>query len=223
MYRLEAVSRTWQLDAVLVPALVEVSACFVPGQSVAVVGPSGSGKSTLLQVAALLDPPSAGAVWWHDRQLSALSDDARSRFRCAKLGFVHQTYPMVGTLTPLENAMLPALWAGVSRGDARLRALDLLSRVGVVALADRDVRTLSGGERQRVAIARALVNKPIVVFADEPTAALDRDTGGRVLDLLFELGCHEGAALVVASHDPAVARRARQLIPLDGGRRVEAP
>jgi len=221
VYRLEVVSRIWQLDAYAVPALVEVSACFAPGENIAVVGPSGSGKSTLLQVAALLDPPSAGAVWWENQELSALHDDARSRFRCRKLGFVHQTYPMVGTLTPLENAMLPALWAGIPRRDARSRALELLSRVGVVALADRDVRTLSGGERQRVAIARALVNQPIVVFADEPTAALDSATGDRVLDLLFELVCEEGAALVVASHDPAVARRAQRLIRLDGGRRLE--
>jgi putative ABC transport system ATP-binding protein len=221
VFRLEAVSRTWQLDEVEVPALVEVSARFAPGESWAVLGPSGSGKSTLLQVAALLDPPSAGAVWWEDRELSALNDDERSAFRCRRLGFVHQVYPMVGTLTPLENVMLPALWAGTARREARAAAMDLLARVGVEQLAQRDVRTLSGGERQRVAIARALVNHPVVVFADEPTAALDSATGERVLDLLFDLVCAQGAALVVASHDPRVAERAGQRILLDAGRRVD--
>ncbi len=221
MYRLEAVSRTWQLDEVEVPALIEVSAHFGPGESWAVLGPSGSGKSTLLQVAALLDPPSAGAVWWKEQELSALNDDARSAFRCRRLGFVHQVYPMVGTLTPLENVMLPALWAGVPRSDARARSRELLHEVGVGHLAERDVRTLSGGERQRVAIARALVNHPVLVFADEPTAALDSATGDRVLALLFELVCAQGAALVVASHDPRVAERAGRCIHLDAGRRVE--
>ncbi len=223
MYELRSVSRSWQLDRVVVPALVGVHARFEPGVATAVVGPSGSGKSTLLQVAALLDPPSEGGVWWETRCLSTLSDDARSDFRCRRLGFVHQVYPMVGTLTPLENVLLPALFAGAGRNQARARALDLLERVGLAALAGRDVRTLSGGERQRVAIARALVNQPLVVFADEPTAALDSATGELVLDLLFEAAREQGASLVIASHDERVARRAEALIHLDAGRRVEAP
>lgn len=222
MIRLDGVSRIWQLDAVAVPALVEVSASFAAGQATAVVGPSGSGKSTLLQVAALLDPPSAGAVWWQDRHLSALPDDARSDFRCRHLGFVHQAYPMVLALTPVENVMLPALWAGVARARARERAEALLLRVGLEDFACRDVRTLSGGERQRVAIARALVNAPLAVFADEPTAALDTATGEQILDLLFEVASQEGAALVVASHDARVAARAAQVLRLDAGRLVEA-
>ncbi len=223
MYELRGVSRTWQLDRVLVPALVGVDARFEAGAATAVVGPSGSGKSTLLQIAALLDPPTEGGVWWDGRCLSELSDDQRSDFRCRRLGFVHQVYPMVATLTPLENVQLPALFAGSGRPAARQRATALLERVGLTALAHRDVRTLSGGERQRVAIARALVNLPLVVFADEPTAALDSATGERVLDLLFAAARDEGAALVIASHDERVAARAGHLLRLDAGRRVEGP
>lgn len=189
------------------------------------MGPSGSGKSTLLHVAALLDPPSSGSVWLDDTCLSAsdgtgLDDNGRSSFRLRRLGFVHQTYPMVVALTPLENVMLPADYAGMKRADARARALDLLTRVGLRTHADRDVRTLSGGERQRVAIARALVNRPAVVFADEPTAALDTTTGTQVLDVLFAEARASGAALVLATHDPTVAARADHVLRLSGGRLV---
>ncbi len=218
MYELRGISRTWRLDAVDVPALADVSATFSPGEATAVMGPSGSGKSTLLHVAALLDAPSAGSVWFEGRALSALDDDARSGFRLRRLGFVHQTYPMVVALTPLENVLLPADYAGVPRAEARARALDLLTRLGLGGHAGRDVRTLSGGERQRVAIARALVNRPAVVFADEPTAALDTNTGAQVLDLLFAAAREAGAALVLATHDPHVAARADRILRLEGGR-----
>lgn len=215
-WELRDVSRTWQLDAVLVPALAGVTISFEAGRSVAIVGPSGSGKSTLLHVAALLDPPSAGAVWFEGRAVSSLGDDARSDLRLHRIGFVHQTYPMVSALSPLDNVALPAVYAG--HRDAKQRAAELLSRVGLSALAGRDVRTLSGGERQRVALARALVNRPAVVFADEPTAALDAENGARVLDLLFEVTRDVGVALVIATHDPEVARRTDRIVRIEGGR-----
>lgn len=205
-----------------VPALREVSVVFQPGRSTAVMGPSGSGKSTLLQVAALLDPPSTGGVWHDGRCLSALSDNARSEFRLRRIGFIHQTYPMVGALTALENIVLPALYAGVGRAAARERGQGLLARVGLGSFGDRSVRTLSGGERQRVAIARALINEPLVVFGDEPTAALDQETGETVLDLLFDVTRDQGCALVIATHDPTVAARADRVLRLRGGS-VEEP
>jgi ABC-type lipoprotein export system ATPase subunit len=220
MYELRGITRTWRLDAVDVPVLSGVDATFAPGQATAVMGPSGSGKSTLLHVAALLDTPSAGSVWFEGRALSALDDDARSTFRLRRLGFVHQSYPMVVALSPLENVALPAEYAGISPAAARARAAELLTLVGLGAMATgrRDVRTLSGGERQRVAIARALVNRPTVVFADEPTAALDADTGAQVLDLLFQAARTANAALVVATHDHSIAARADRILRLRGGR-----
>ncbi len=220
MFALRGVSRTWALGRVPVHALRDVSVEFPPGEATALVGPSGSGKSTLLAVSALLDPPTTGGVYLDERCLSALSDDERSDFRCRRLGYIHQTYPMVSALTPWENILLPAVLAGTSRREAADRADALLERVGLSALRNRDVRTLSGGERQRVAIARALVNQPIVVFADEPTAALDSETGRVVLDLLFGAAADAGAALVVATHDPGLAGRADRVVRLDGGRQV---
>ena len=223
-YALRGVGRSWQLDDVPVHALQDVDLAFEPAQATALMGPSGSGKSTLLHVAALLDPPSAGAVWFGERCLAAADqpgdDDARSEFRLRHLGFVHQTYPMVVALTPLENVMLPARYAGMSRAAAAARAGDLLDRVGLSGHRHRDVRTLSGGERQRVAIARALVNRPAVVFADEPTAALDGATGATVLDVLFAESRASGCALVLATHDPSVAARADRVVRLSAGRLV---
>lgn len=218
MYALRQVSRVWKLDAVDVPALRDVTTEFGPGSATAVMGPSGSGKSTLLHVASLLDAPSSGEIQFEGRCLSTLNDDQRSAFRLRRIGFVHQTYPMISVLTPLENVMLPAQYAGTA--DATTRSAMLLERVGLAALAHRDVRTLSGGERQRVAIARALVNGPAIVFADEPTAALDSATGKAVLDLLFAVARETGAALVLATHDAQVAARAERVIRLDGGRVV---
>jgi ABC-type lipoprotein export system ATPase subunit len=220
MIELRSVRRTWRLDAVEVLALDGVSAAFSPGVATAIVGASGSGKSTLLHVAALLDTPSAGSVWLDGVEVSALSDNARSDIRLRRIGFVHQTYPLMAVLTPRQNVALPAVWAGVARDVASRRAAELLERVGLAAEADRDVRTLSGGQRQRVAIARALVNQPAVVYADEPTAALDSKSGERVLDVLFESVQAVNAALVVATHDMRVASRAGQLIRIDAGRVV---
>lgn len=215
MIELRKVSRRWRLDAYEVPALVDVDATFAAGETTVLMGPSGSGKSTMLQVAALLDAPSSGEVWFDGRCVSALSDDERSDLRLRRLGFVHQTYPMIVLLTPAENVALPATYIGAR--NARTRALELLDRVGLADLADRDVRTLSGGQRQRVAIARALVNRPAVVFADEPTAALDPKSGAQVLDLLIESTRAEGAALVLATHDAKVAQRADRIIRLEAG------
>jgi putative ABC transport system ATP-binding protein len=215
-YSLNGVSRSWWLGDVEVRALAACDASFEPGEATALLGPSGSGKSTFLQVAALLDPPTTGEIWYGPSMVSGLGDGGRSAFRLHNLGFIHQSYPVVTSLCALDNVALPAIFAGTSRARARARAQVLLDAVGIAHLAARPVRTLSGGERQRVAIARALVNDPAVVFADEPTAALDRRTGEEVLDVLFATVGR--AALVVASHDPRVAQRAGRVLHIDGGR-----
>jgi ABC-type lipoprotein export system ATPase subunit len=215
---LRGVSRIWRLDAVDVPALTSVDLELRRGEATALTGPSGSGKSTLLHLAALLDTPSTGTVLLEGREVSSLSDDERSTLRLRRIGFVHQTYPLVAALTPRQNVALPAVWSGRPRRDAEQRAGELLARVGLSAEADRDVRTLSGGQRQRVAIARALINDPVVVYADEPTAALDAESGERVLDVLFAAVRGARAALAVATHDAAVAARADRVVRIVGGR-----
>ncbi len=214
-YSLRRASRTWSLGDTDVEALAPCDVVFERGESTVLLGPSGSGKSTLLQVAALLDPPTTGGVWHDGRCLSEMSDDARSDFRLHHIGFIHQSYPMVASLNPVDNVALPAVFAGLSRRKAREKAISLLKAVGVDALAEREVRTLSGGERQRVAIARALVNDPVIVFADEPTATLDLRNGEGVLQVLFDATDH--AALVVASHDPRVADRTDRVLHIEDG------
>jgi putative ABC transport system ATP-binding protein len=189
------------------------------GDSLAIVGASGSGKSTLLGLLAGLDVPSAGEVWLEDVCLSALDEDGRARLRAAHMGFVFQSFQLLPSLTALENVMLPLELAG-SR-DAMLQARDWLERVGLGTRLDHTPRQLSGGEQQRVAIARAFATRPALLFADEPTGNLDRNTGARVIDLLFELNQAQHTTLVLVTHDNSLADRCTRHLQLDAGHCVE--
>ena len=189
------------------------------GDSLAIVGASGSGKSTLLGLLAGLDVPSAGEVWLEDVCLSALDEDGRARLRAAHMGFVFQSFQLLPSLTALENVMLPLELAG-SR-DARPQAREWLERVGLDTRLDHTPRQLSGGEQQRVAIARAFATRPALLFADEPTGNLDRNTGARVIDLLFELNQAQHTTLVLVTHDSSLADRCTHHLQLDAGRCVE--
>ena len=188
------------------------------GESVAVVGASGAGKSTLLGLLAGLDEPSTGRVWLNGAELTTLDEDGRAAVRAQHVGFVFQSFHLVPSLTALENVMLPLELAG--RGDARSTALEVLGSVGLLARKGHYPRQLSGGEQQRVAIARAFVTRPAVLFADEPTGNLDTGTGGRVMDLLFELNSAAGTTLVLVTHDKTIAARCSRIIHLDAGRMV---
>jgi putative ABC transport system ATP-binding protein len=189
------------------------------GDSLAIVGASGSGKSTLLGLLAGLDVPSSGEVWLEDVCLSALDEDGRARLRAAHMGFVFQSFQLLPSLTALENVMLPLELAG-SR-DAMLQARDWLERVGLGTRLDHTPRQLSGGEQQRVAIARAFATRPALLFADEPTGNLDRNTGARVIDLLFELNQAQHTTLVLVTHDNSLADRCTRHLQLDAGHCVE--
>jgi putative ABC transport system ATP-binding protein len=188
------------------------------GESVAVVGASGAGKSTLLALLAGLDEPTSGRVWLNGAELTTLDEDGRAAVRAQHVGFVFQSFHLVPSLTALENVMLPLELAG--RRDARNAALEVLGNVGLLARKGHYPRQLSGGEQQRVAIARAFVTRPAVLFADEPTGNLDTATGGRVMDLLFELNSASGTTLVLVTHDKAIATRCSRIIHLDAGRMV---
>jgi putative ABC transport system ATP-binding protein len=188
------------------------------GESVAVVGASGAGKSTLLGLLAGLDEPSTGRVWLNGAELTTLDEDGRAAVRAQHVGFVFQSFHLVPSLTALENVMLPLELAG--RRDARNAALEVLGSVGLLARKGHYPRQLSGGEQQRVAIARAFVTRPAVLFADEPTGNLDTATGGRVMDLLFELNSAVGTTLVLVTHDKTIAARCSRIIHLDAGRMV---
>jgi putative ABC transport system ATP-binding protein len=193
----------------------------LPGEAVAVLGASGSGKTTLLGLLAGLDTPSAGTVLIGGTDLFALDEDGRARVRRDAIGFVFQSFHLLPTLTALENVMLPLELAG--RADAAGRAGRLLERVGLAQRRRHYPRQLSGGEQQRVAIARAFVTEPGLLFADEPTGNLDRATGARVIDLLFEINRERAATLVLVTHDEAVAARCTRRLVLDGGRLQGAP
>ncbi len=192
------------------------------GESVAVVGPSGAGKSTLLAVLAGLDEPSAGRVWLNGAELTALDEDGRAAVRARHVGFVFQSFHLVPSLTALENVLLPLeLAARQGMGDRprpQEAALEVLAKVGLTARRRHYPRQLSGGEQQRVAIARAFVTRPAILFVDEPTGNLDRVTGGRIVELMFELNGAAGTTLVMVTHDDALARRCTRAIHLDGGR-----
>lgn len=185
------------------------------GESVAIVGASGSGKSTLLGLLAGLDLPSQGEVWVDGQALSQLDEDGRAQLRGRLIGFVFQSFQLLPMLTALENVMLPLELNGVR--DARERARDWLARVGLDARWRHRAQQLSGGEQQRVAIARAFAVNPALLLADEPTGNLDAETGGRIVDLLFELNREQGTTLVLVTHDAQLAARCSRCLHLKAG------
>jgi putative ABC transport system ATP-binding protein len=188
---------------------------------VAVLGPSGSGKSTLLGLLAGLDRPSAGQVVIDGQNLADLTEDDRAGFRARNVGFVFQTFHLLPTLTALENVLVPMELLGRDRPrDHRERASELLARVGLAERSHHYPTQLSGGEQQRVALARAFAARPRILFADEPTGNLDRDTGARVVALLEELNRESRTTLVLVTHDPDLAERAERIVRLDGGQVV---
>ncbi|MDB4949797.1 MAG: transporter [Gemmatimonadetes bacterium] len=196
-------------------ALCGVSFGIGPGEFVAIVGPSGSGKTTLLGLLAGLDSPSGGSVRLDDAELGSLSEDARARLRRERIGFVFQSFQLIPTLTARENVQVPMELAGAPGAPERAR--ELLARVGLEGREHHYPAQLSGGEQQRVAIARAFVHSPSILFADEPTGNLDAATGQRVIALLEELNRERGTTLVLVTHDPDLAARARRVIRLADG------
>jgi putative ABC transport system ATP-binding protein len=184
------------------------------GGFLAVVGPSGSGKSTLLALLAGLDRPASGRVVLDGQDLSALDEDGRARLRAEKVGFVFQSFHLIPTLTARENVQVPLELRGE---DARERAEALLVRVGLADRGHHYPAQLSGGEQQRVALARAFIHRPKVLFADEPTGNLDAENGHRTIELMVELNRELGTTLVLVTHDPDLAGRARRVIRLSDG------
>ena len=196
--------------------LHEISFELQAQQSAAIVGASGSGKSTLLSILAGLDTPSSGTVKIAGSDLFALDEDARAALRAQQLGFVFQSFQLLGNLTALENVMLPLELMG--RNDARAAATDLLARVGLSERLRHYPKVLSGGEQQRVALARAFVVRPAVLLADEPTGSLDFATGEKVMALMFELNREAGTTLVMVTHDRSIAARCNRQLRIEAGR-----
>ena len=196
--------------------LDDVSFSLAAGSTCAVVGPSGSGKTTLLGLCAGLDRASSGSVALDGVDLDGLDEDQRAHLRSEKVGFVFQTFQLIPTLSALENAMVPLELR--REPNPRERAIDLLNRVGLGDRLHHYPAQLSGGEQQRVALARAFINRPALLFADEPTGNLDDGTSSKVRDLLFSLNQESGATLILVTHDLTLARLTQRIIRLQGGR-----
>lgn len=220
MISLKGIERNFKVGAEEVHALRGVSLEIASGEHLALVGPSGSGKSTLLHILGCLDRPSAGIYAFGGRDVGAWSEEERSRLRQKEIGFVFQFFHLLPRLTARGNVELPMLFAGVPAAERSDRAKESLQAVGLAHREDHRPDQLSGGERQRVAIARAVVMGPQVLLADEPTGNLDRASAKEVMGLLEGLNAR-GLTLVVVTHDPAIASRARRIVRLDDGRILE--
>jgi putative ABC transport system ATP-binding protein len=190
------------------------------GESVAIIGASGSGKSTLLSLLAGLDTPSIGEVCVMGKSLNSLDEDGRAKLRGLYTGFVFQSFQLLPHLTALENVMLPAEISGLDLQNARIQAEYWLDKVGLSHRLKHFPKTLSGGEQQRTALARAFINKPAILFADEPTGSLDEASGTRVIELLFELNREANSTLILVTHDPALAAKCSRQLLLQAGRLV---
>jgi len=211
-------TKTYPSGGRTITVLSDVSFELAAGDTCSVVGPSGSGKTTLLGLSAGLDDPTSGRVVLCGHDLGTLSEDERSSVRNEHVGFVFQTFRLISTLTALENVMVPGELRG--RKDVEDIARELLERVGLTERSHHYPAQLSGGEQQRVGLARAFVNRPDILFADEPTGNLDDETGASVADLLFDLNRTAGTTLVLVTHDLDLASRTGRALRIRGGRIV---
>lgn len=189
------------------------------GTTAAIIGPSGSGKTTLLGLCAGLDLPSSGNVLLAGQEITGMNEDERAAFRNRHIGFVFQNFQLIPTLTALENVMVPLELRG--NHDVRSEALSLLERVGLKDRAHHYPGQLSGGEQQRVALARAFINRPEILFADEPTGNLDEETGSIVTKLLFDLNQEWGTTLILVTHNPELAALTNRILRIKGGHLME--
>ena len=211
----QRLSKTYPSPTGPLMVVKDISFSVAAGSSCAIVGPSGSGKTTLLGLCAGLEHPTSGRVRLDGIDLGALDEDGRARVRNEKIGFVFQNFQLIPTLTALENVMVPMELRGEK--DAAARARPLLEEVGLGARLSHYPVQLSGGEQQRVGLARAFINRPIILFADEPTGNLDAETGALVIERLFALNAAHATTLVIVTHDTELAGRAQRVLRLKAG------
>lgn len=218
MLRIENITKVYKLGEVEVPALRDVSLDIEEGEMLCIMGRSGSGKSTLLRLLGLIDNPTKGRIFLLDKDVSQLSEKQRSRIRLAEMGYVFQEYALLSELTALENVFLPAKMLGKWPKEYKERAITLLDAVGLLDRMSHLTKQLSGGQQQRVAIARAMVNKPQIIFADEPTANLDSAAGKNIMETLYWLNKNFKTTVVFVSHDEEDIKYATRTVHLSDGR-----
>lgn len=217
MLQVDRLTKCYRSGERLLTVVEDVTFSVEKAASCSILGPSGSGKTTLLGLCAGLDRPTSGSVKLHGETLNDLTEDQLAELRNQQVGFVFQTFQLIPTLTALENIMVPMELRGER---SRSLATELLRRVGLADRARHYPAQLSGGEQQRIGLARAFINRPKILFADEPTGNLDADTGEQVIELLFEMNQAFGTTLVVVTHDLELSSRTEKILRLRGGRIV---
>ena len=219
LIKLDKICKTYFMGDIVLPVLKDVSLNIDKGEMVALTGASGSGKSTLMNILGCLDRPTSGEFWLDDLEISKLDNDGRADVRNKKIGFVFQNFNLLARTTALENVIMPLGYtaAHLSQKQMEEAGRNMLERVGLADRMDHEPSRLSGGQQQRVAIARALVNKPQILFADEPTGNLDTKMSEEIMRLFREINEKEGVTIVLVSHEIDVAENAKRIIKLKDG------
>jgi len=220
LIRLDGVTKVFYTDEVETHALSNIQLDIRKGEYVSIAGPSGCGKSTLLSLLGLLDSPTSGAYMLDNKPVANLSASERARIRNREIGFIFQSFNLIGDLTVIENVELPLTYRGMKSSERQSNAQEALERVGMAHRAKHLPSQLSGGQQQRVAVARAVAGKPLILLADEPTGNLDSKSGEAVMELLRELH-RDGATICMVTHDPRYARHADRTVQLFDGRVVD--
>lgn len=218
--RLENVNRTYRADIVETIALENINLEVEEGEFISIMGPSGCGKSTLLNVMGTLDRPTSGRVILREQEVSTMSAKEQARFRNANLGFVFQSFHLIGSLSVYENVEVPLLYGKVPRSERKARIEEVLARVGLSHRRNHLPSQLSGGQCQRVAIARAIVGRPSIILADEPTGNLDSHMGGEIMELLHQLNREDRSTIVMVTHNEEQANETRRIVRLLDGAQV---
>ena len=208
--------KSFQVGSEEVQALKGVNLSVKKGEFLSIMGPSGSGKTTLMNIIGCLDTPSSGKYYLNNKLVNELDDDDLAMIRNKEIGFVFQSFHLLARNSALNNVMLPLKYAGIKESDAYQRAKEVLERVGLMNRVNHSPSELSGGQQQRVAIARALVNKPSIVFADEPTGNLDSQTGNDVMKLFQELN-DQGQTIILITHEEDIAMQSKRIITIKDG------
>ena len=219
MIQLKNVSKSYQMGETKVIALENADMKINQGEFLVILGPSGSGKSTLMHIASGLDRPDTGQVIWDNKNIAEFSNQKLAQLRNKKIGFVFQQFHLLKKANVLENVLLPTQYLNheINRDDLKLKAKEILKKVGLADRIEHTPNQLSGGEQQRVAIARALINDPEIIFTDEPTGNLDSKTGKQILEILKQLN-QEGITIIAVTHDPQAARYATRKIKIIDGK-----
>ena len=212
----ENLTKVYEAGSQVVKALKGINLSVEKGEFVSIMGPSGSGKTTLMNIIGCLDSPSSGSYHLNNKSVSVLDDDDLARIRNKEIGFVFQSFHLLARNTAFENVMLPLKYAGMGKDEAIKRSNDVLDLVGLSSRSKHTPAELSGGQQQRVAIARALVNKPSILFADEPTGNLDSKTGQDVMSIFKELN-EQGQTIILITHEDSVAQQSKRIITIMDG------